>query len=77
MYGDSYVWILSGQNMYKDWTTKAHLTDCTEEELVKASDGYFTLNYHSLSQSLEPTVNGQVHNDFKTIFCDSKVRDDI
>jgi hypothetical protein len=46
--------------MYKDWTNKASLTDCTEAELVTASDGYFTLDYHPIGQTEVTTVNGQV-----------------
>ncbi|XP_060581360.1 gamma-aminobutyric acid type B receptor subunit 2-like [Ruditapes philippinarum] len=63
MYGNSYVWILSGPNMYKDWTNKASLTDCTEAELVTASDGYFTLDYHPIGQTEVTTVNGQTAQD--------------
>ncbi|XP_045177177.2 gamma-aminobutyric acid type B receptor subunit 2-like [Mercenaria mercenaria] len=63
MYGDSYVWILSGPNMYKNWTNKAGKTDCTAAELVSASDGYFTLDYQPTGQSNVTTINGQMAQD--------------
>ncbi|WAR02880.1 GABR2-like protein [Mya arenaria] len=53
LYGSSHVWILSGPLLYPMWITKANMSglDCTREQLIKASGGHFTLDFHEMSQS--------------------------
>ncbi|XP_053381997.1 gamma-aminobutyric acid type B receptor subunit 2-like [Mercenaria mercenaria] len=61
MYGNSHVWILSGPTVYRGWIDKANIegTGCSKEEIIKATQGYFTNEYLRLRTSAESTVSGQ------------------
>ncbi|XP_052799303.1 gamma-aminobutyric acid type B receptor subunit 2-like [Mya arenaria] len=71
LYGSSHVWILSGPLLYPMWITKANMSglDCTREQLIKASGGHFTLDFHEMSQSQDIIISGnpakQVYEDMQ------------
>lgn len=62
LYGSNHVWILSGPGLYKNWIMNSNLTGlgCTYEEIVKASDGHFTLDYELIQTQNEKIISGQV-----------------
>lgn len=59
LYGSSYVWILAAPTLHQGWLTPED-TDCTMEELLQATEGYFTLHNLIMSTSEEPTITGKV-----------------
>ncbi|XP_053381960.1 gamma-aminobutyric acid type B receptor subunit 1-like [Mercenaria mercenaria] len=61
MYGDSYVWILSGPALFDGWIDVANTTEmgCTKEELIEATQGHFTLDHLRESMSTEPCISGK------------------
>jgi hypothetical protein len=62
MYGDSYVWILSGPTLFDGWIDDADMNemDCTKEELIEATNGHFTLDHLRESTSEKPCTSGEV-----------------
>lgn len=64
MYGPGYVWMLSGPTLYgRDITQgffNSELIGCTKEELTKASDGHFVLDYSLISKDDTTTISGKV-----------------
>ncbi|XP_060573691.1 gamma-aminobutyric acid type B receptor subunit 2-like [Ruditapes philippinarum] len=61
MYGDSYVWILSGPTLFDGWIDDADMNkiDCTKEELIEATNGHFTLDHLRESTSQKPCTFGE------------------
>ncbi|XP_060557326.1 gamma-aminobutyric acid type B receptor subunit 2-like [Ruditapes philippinarum] len=73
MYGHSHVWILTGPTMFKGWIDNANFDKigCTKEQLIKATQGYFTTDYQRDGDSTKTTVSGQTWeqavNDIKVL----------
>ena len=53
---------MAGPVLYLNWLIMVDLTDagCTFDELVKATDGHFTLNYNKVDQQNTTTVSNMV-----------------
>ena len=67
LYGSNHVWILPGSRLNNKWIResdkKLKYLNCTMEELLMATNGYFTLNFNLLNTMDTQTVSGKV------VFC--------
>ena len=66
LYGSNHVWILSRSNYFDNWISESASQlkelNCTMDELLKATDGYFTLNFNFVSTVDTQTISGKVPN---------------
>ena len=62
MYGERYVWVISGPTMFGDSFIQDAEDNigCTKEQLRAASAGFFRVNYYSLSKTDDVTIVGEV-----------------
>ena len=62
LYGSHHVWIMSGPVLHPNWLINIDITtaDCTFDELVKATDGHFTLNYNKIDATNPTTISDMV-----------------
>ncbi|XP_033752566.1 gamma-aminobutyric acid type B receptor subunit 2-like [Pecten maximus] len=62
MYGNKYVWILSGTSMYTSWSGSSldgTGTECTREQILEAAQGYITLDHESMGEADQRTISGR------------------
>ena len=62
MYGGSHVWILSGPTIYDEWINNVKVDElsCSMEQLIEATQGFFTTGYVRESEPSQITISGQV-----------------
>ncbi|XP_033640526.1 gamma-aminobutyric acid type B receptor subunit 1-like isoform X2 [Asterias rubens] len=61
MYGEKYVWIITGWYSYQWWLLKdseGNVHDCTPDQMSEAVNGYFTTDALPLSLAEEPGIAG-------------------
>jgi hypothetical protein len=63
MFGDDYIWILSGPSLFAGWIDLVvdRTFGCTKEELIIATNGHFTLDHLKESNSTEKSISGKVN----------------
>ena len=66
MFGERYMWLLlDWYDNKKWWLAKDSETDCTEEQMKKAVEGYFSIESARIVSNKLPTVSGMVSLQWK------------
>lgn len=61
MFGEHYMWLLlDWYDNKKWWLVKDNEVDCTEEQMRKTVDGYFSIESARIVSNNQPTVSGKV-----------------
>jgi len=61
MFGEHYMWLLLDRyDNKKWWLVKDDDVDCTEEQMKKAVEGYFSIETARIVSNKLPTVSGMV-----------------
>ena len=61
MFGEHYMWLLlDWYDNKKWWLAKDNEIDCTEEQMKKAVEGYFSIESARIVSNKLPTVSGMV-----------------
>jgi len=61
MFGEHYMWLLlDWYDNQKWWLVKDDDVDCTEEQIRKAVEGYFSIESNRIVSNNQPTVSGMV-----------------
>ncbi|KAL9973235.1 hypothetical protein ACROYT_G019659 [Oculina patagonica] len=65
MYGKHYMWLLiDWYDNKKWWLVKDDEVDCTEEQMRKATEGYFSIESARIVSNKLPTVSGMTSEEF-------------
>lgn len=61
MYGEHYMWLLlDWYDNSQWWMVKDDEVDCTQEQMRKAAEGYFSIESARIVSNKQPTVSGMV-----------------